>query len=439
MSHSSPTFVVVGAGIAGIAAAVRLHRLGAQVRVVDPQPAGGKAHTLVRGDWRIEVGPHSFTSRADAMFELAADLGIGDRIVKLGAAAGNRYIVRGGKLCKAGPMALSLGEMFGVVRGLFRSGPVPAGMSVREFLAERLGESFADGPGDAMLTGIWAASPAEVEMETAFPALTAGVREHGTIFAAVRSLPKGRPSGTYAFEAGMGAIGEAARAQLSSGAFVGSEATAVRRDRAGWVVETGEGALWADGVVVATHAPTASRLLADLAPDAADGLSGIRYSPLAVAHWISPDAAFPHGFGWLSPFREARPMLGTLFSSDIFPGRAPAGMRAFTSMFGGTRRPEDALLDPQAISERLRAEHRALTGRDVTIAGIEVMRHPRAVPIPEPGHAARVTAILGAMPDGLALAGAWCGCGAMNDAAAAGFVAATRLWQEHAHRREHVA
>ncbi len=436
---TAPTIVIIGAGIAGIAAAVRLNSLGATVRIIDPEPAGGKAHTLVRDGWRIEVGPHSFTSRAESMFELASELGIGDKVIKLGAAASNRYIVSRGRLVKAGPMALSLAEIWGVASGMFRRGDVPAGMSVREFLAGRFGEAFADGPGDAMLTGIWAASPAEVEMETAFPALTAAVRAHGSVFAAVRSLPKGRPSGTYAFDEGMGAIAEAARAKLGAGSFMTEEVGRIRRDQAGWLVETREKLQRADGILVATHAPTAARLLADLVPDAADGLTGLRYSPLAVAHWIAPDAAFPRGFGWLSPFREARPMLGTLFSSDIFPGRAPAGMRAFTSMFGGTRRPDDATLDAQAITQRLKDEHRALTGKEVTVADLQVMRHPRAVPIPEPGHARRVEAILGTLPPGLALAGAWCGCGAMNDAAAAGFVAADRLWREHANRSENVA
>lgn len=434
-----PTIAIVGAGIAGLAAAVRLRGMGAHVRVVDPGPSGGKARTVAEDGWRREVGPHSFTARAEAIFELAGELRLSDRILRLGKAAGARYLVRGGQLCKAGPFALGLGELWGLTRGLFRRGPVPVGMSVRAFLAARFGESFADGPGDALMTGIWAAAPAEVEMETAFPALTAAIRAHGTVFAALRSLPRRRRTGSYGFAEGMGILGDTARSLLGEATFHPHAALRIHPVGRGWTLETEGGPLAADAVIVATGARNAAHLLAELSPAAAEGLRGIRYAPLAVAHWLSPDAAFPHGFGWLAPYREGRLVLGTLFSSDLFPDRAPVGMRAFTSMFGGTRRADDAELDNQTISRRLRDEHRALTGRDVTLAGLEVVRHPRAVAVPQPGHAARVARIRGSLPESLAVAGAWCGAGAMNDAALAGQEEAARVWRLCTTRRPHAA
>lgn len=426
-----PTVVVVGAGLAGLAAAVHLRACGADVRVLDPDPPGGKARTVTQGDWRWEYGPHFLTNRADAVFALAGELKVADRLVHLGKTAQARFLVRGGKLRAAGPAALSVGELWSLATGIFKDVPLGERDSVRDFVVARFGESLADGPVDAMMTGIWAASPAEVAMESAFPTIAALVREHGSVFRAMRHMPKAtRPSGSYAFPEGMGTLGEAARAHLGERAFVASTVQALQRaPDAGWLLRTDGGEVRADAVVVATPTPQAAALVADVAPAAAEGLRAIRYSPIAVAHWLSGDAAFPRGFGWLASYHEQRPVLGTIFIGDLVPERVPAGKRGFTSMFGGSRRPEDAELDAQEIGARLKREHEALTGRPVTIDALEVVRHPRAVPIPAPGHAAHVAAIHAALPEGLALAGAWCGAGAMNDAAVAGKVAAAGIWR----------
>jgi oxygen-dependent protoporphyrinogen oxidase len=223
----------------------------------------------------------------------------------------------------------------------------------------------------------------------------------------------------------MGTLTSAARERLGD-VFVASEAA--RIDRAnGWTVTTEAGEERADAVVVATDASAAASLVADVAPDAVAPLRTIRYSPLAVAHWAAPDAALPHGFGWLAPNDEKRGVLGTIFVSDLFPDRAPPGQRTFATMLGGTRAPADADLDVEAMTERIRAEHLALTGKPVTIARIEVSRHPRAVAIPAPGHPDRIEAIRRALPKGIAVAGAWCGGAAMNDAVESGFAAADSL------------
>lgn len=439
MSSAPPrSVVVIGAGLAGLAAAVRAKALGAEVRVLDPEPAGGKARTVAKGDWRWEYGPHFLTNRADAVFALAQDVKVADRIVPLGANGKVRYVVRGGKLRKAGPGLLSLAEMWGLATGIFKAVPLGDRDTVQDFLVQRFGASFADHLGNAMMAGIWAASPAEIAFESAFPTVAEKVREHGSVFAAMRHMPKPtRPSGSYAFPEGMGTLGDAARAHLGERAFVSATVDALERDPAGgWLLRTDGGNVRADAVVIASNAPEAAKLIERIVPDAAERLRTIRYSPVAVAHWIAKDAAFPRGFGWLSPAVEKRHLLGTIFVSDLFPERAPAGHRGFASMLGGTRNPSDLELDVQAVAGKLRAEHRDLTGQDVTIAGLEVVRHPRAVPLPEPGHAARVAAIHAALPEGLALAGAWCGAGAMNDAAHAGQVAAANLLRTRSGRSD---
>ncbi|MDP2308454.1 MAG: protoporphyrinogen oxidase [Pseudomonadota bacterium] len=437
MSAPGVQTAVIGAGLAGLSAAVYLRRAGLTVRVYDPEPPGGKARTLelVPG-WRIEWGPHSFTSRAYALFDLAEVLGIGDRAVRL-TGAGARYLVRGGRL-RGAPFggAIRMGEGFGLLRGLFRRVEDVAGESVRAWVARRFGEAFAAGPLDAMMTGIWASDPATIEMEAAFPTVSALVRSEGTVFRALSELRRltarlqaagaARPAGTWGFPNGMGEVAEAARAYLGDDVLRPEAVTnlAFSSEGPGYDLTTERGVSSFQAVVVATEAPAAARLLAGLAPDAAAALGEVRYAPLAVAHWLARDAAFPRGFGYLSPANEEREVLGAIFVSDLYPDRAPPGYRAFATMIGGGRHPEDLDLHVDEVKRRLADEHLMLTGRPVAITGLHVVRHRHAVAPPALGHADRLARVHAGLPTGVFVAGSWCGAGAMDDAVRAGRAAA---------------
>lgn len=433
------TVGVVGAGLAGLSAAVYLRRAGFDVRIYDPAPAGGKAVTLEpTPGWRIEWGPHSFTSRAYALFELADVLGIGDRPVRLGAAAGTRFLVRGGKL-RSAPFggAIRLGEALGLLRGLFRRVTDVPGESVRAWVARRFGEAFAAGPLDAMMTGIWASDPATIEMDVAFPTVTDLVRSEGTVFRAMRELRRmttvlreagaARTAGTWGLPGGMGEIAAAARGFLGEGCFVPEAVTRITGTPGAYTLHHARGADHVARIVIAAEATVAADLLAAFAPDAAAGLREVRYAPLAVAHWHSANAAYPRGFGYLSPHAEHRPVLGTIFVSDLFPERAPAGHRSFATMIGGARHAEDVAIDPAEAKRRIEAEHLALTGRPVTVAGLHLVRHTTAVAPPLLGHADRLARIHAGLPGGIFVAGAWCGAGAMDDAIRSGRDAATSV------------
>src|SRR5262249_46544957 len=72
-------------------------------------------------------------------------------------------------------------------------------------------------------------------------------------------------------------------------------------------------------------------------------LSGIRYPPVAsvVLGFRREDVAHAcEGFGMLIPKVEGFKILGTIFSSSLFPNRAPAGHLTLTSYVGGERYPE---------------------------------------------------------------------------------------------------
>ena len=73
-------------------------------------------------------------------------------------------------------------------------------------------------------------------------------------------------------------------------------------------------------------------------------------------------------------------MLGVLFSSTLFPGRAPDGHVALTTFIGGTRAPELARLDDDALRQLVSEELGALLGARGAPVHCSVRRWPRAIP-----------------------------------------------------------
>ncbi len=420
----STRVVIVGGGLAGLSAAVHARAGGAEVTLVDPGPLGGTARTAEPAPgWRIETGPHTFTARCPSLLALITALGLRDDVVPLGSAAKARFLRRNGKL-KANAGALGLGEVFALVRGLFARANTADDASIREWVAARFGERVADEVVGAMVTGIWASLPEEVEMASAFPAVAAAVKAHGTAFSAAmaarrKAEPSPLPGGTWTVKGGLGRIGERAEQQLG-GQRLRATADSIRREGDEWVVATSSGELRADRVIVALPAWRAAPLLEEVAPNAAAALAGIEYSPILGAHWTSRDCAFPVGFGYLASKVEKAPVLGMLFTSDLFPDRVPAGARGGATLLGGTREPVAVELSEAEVRRRILAEHQTLTGKAMTLDTLTLVRHPYAVAVPAPGHAALRARVHAALPTGLRLAGAWDGSGAMEDAARSG-------------------
>jgi oxygen-dependent protoporphyrinogen oxidase len=93
------------------------------------------------------------------------------------------------------------------------------------------------------------------------------------------------------------------------------------------------------------------------------------------------DVAHPlDGFGLLAPSVERRRILGTLFSSTLFPGRAPAGHVAMTTFVGGARGPELAGLGDRELLDLVQAELEDLLGVRGAPAFVNIKRWPRAIP-----------------------------------------------------------
>jgi len=405
---------VVGGGIFGLAAAAWLeHDRGVRDFLVleAADRAGGKVATRWEDGCCLEWGPQGFLDNAPDTLELARLTGIGEELVRAGDRSGDRFIVRGGRPRKVplSPPAfltsdvLPLSGRFRVLLEGLAGGPPEGDESVRSFAARRIGPVAADVLVDAMVTGVYAGDPARLSLAATFPKMAAMEREHGSLTRAMLARrrqgsgggPAG-PAGTLTTtRRGMGELAEVVTRRLDDRLRLQAPVLELEKTSTGRFLLRLEGeAIEAERVLLATPAAVSAELLASLAPDAVEPLSGIPTAPIAVVMTAYRSAqAFGRpveGFGVLVPGGERLGVLGTLFCHSIFPGQAPEGWILLRTMLGGARDPGVLSLDDDQLLARTRGALARLLGADPDPDRSWIVRHPAGISQYTLGHLERV-------------------------------------------------
>ena len=206
----------------------------------------------------------------------------------------------------------------------------------------------------------------------AFPKLTAledkyGSLIKGQIFGARERKKRGEiakdRAPKFSFDEGLQVLPDTLAAQLGDSLKLNTPVTKLTQTDDGWRVATASGERKARnswrGDLLRHGAELARQLTRSSARQCARWMlcrafSEIRYPPVAsvVLGFRREDVAHPcQGFGMLIPKIEGFKILGTIFSSALFPNRAPAGHLTLTSYVGGERYPELALLPPEQLIE----------------------------------------------------------------------------------------
>lgn len=434
--RTSDRVVIVGGGLAGLAAA---HRIAARPQVAGRRPVelillegkdrvGGAVWTDREGGFVIEGGADSFITNKPAGIDLCRRLGLQDQIIAPDAASRRSFVVRNGRLVpvpegfvlmaprRLGPILttpiLSLRGKLRMLMDLVRPRRVDeSDESLAAFVKRRLGREALDRLVQPLVGGIYTADPNELSLKATLPHFHAMERDHGGLIRgglAEAKLARGadrRDSGArYGLFAslidGMETLPKALAASLPEGSVrLGTAVRRVTRPEPGspWVVETLDGpTIEADGVILATEAHASARLLDAHDPDLALNLRSIPYASSAIVTvgFARDDVAHPlDGFGVVVPAIEGRKILAASFTSKKFPGRAPAGTVLMRVFVGGAMQPELYDLDDDAIEALVLDELSGLLGARGTPLLLRVARHPRAMPQYTLGHLDRVESI----------------------------------------------
>jgi oxygen-dependent protoporphyrinogen oxidase len=449
--------LVVGAGIAGLAAARELERRGAEVVLVDAADApGGVMRTDEVDGHRVERGPNSLLLRAPLLRGLER-FGLANGLVRAAPASRSRWLLRGGRLVPVplGPLALARTPLLsgGAKRRLLREPFVAPGdggaETVAEFVARRLGPELVDALVGPFLTGVYAGDERRLGADAVFPSLVEAEREYGSIVRGllVRALRRPPPqergrSGTFSLPGGLGELPRRLAAGLRSEPRLGAAVQSIEPITSGFRVvarpAAGSSAVdtpleWtARRLVVATPARAAATLLRELDSEAAAWIDSVEYAPIAVVALSAGPATLRHapdGFGFLVPRGEARSLLGCLFMSELFGDRAPAGRRLLHCMLGGVRAPEVLELDDDELAKLTCDELDPPLGLVSEPERLVVRRWPRAVAQPRPGHRAALREARSrlAARGKIALAGGYTDGVSVGDCFASGLAAAEQL------------
>jgi protoporphyrinogen/coproporphyrinogen III oxidase len=430
-------FVVVGAGITGLAAAFEWRRRRPDDEIVVLEAGdriGGKLHRIeLAGHW-YDTGPEAMLARVPDAVALVEALGLGDRLVAPATTQASVVLPDGRHPLPAGtvlgvPASADGLEGFltpdGVARVRAEAELPPlhldGDVSVGALLRDRLGDEVVDRLVEPLLGGVYAGRADELSLQATMPALAASLPAAGSVLGAAAAA---RDAGTRSrgdvdgpvfvtVSDGIGslpaALVEAARADVR----LRTPAHGLRRTAGGFQLSIGSAAepelLDADAVLVTAPALKAARLLREVAPDAVEPLAGIPYASMAVVAMAFPAQDVAAGSGLLVPPVTGRLVKGVTVSSSKWPHLDGGEALLVRSSVGRFRAEEDLQRDDDELVAAVVADVADLLGLDrPEPLETALVRWGGGLPQYLVGHRERVAAVRAAVAEvpGLEVAGA---------------------------------
>ncbi|QTE01640.1 protoporphyrinogen oxidase [Streptomyces cyanogenus] len=428
--------VVIGAGIAGLAAAHRLLGRGARVTVLEAgDRVGGKLLPGEVAGVRVDLGAESMLARRPEALTLAREAGLGESLQPPATATASiwtrgalRPMPKGHVMGVPGTAAALSGVLS--AEGLARIGrdadlprtEIGDDVAVGEYVAARLGREVVDRLVEPLLGGVYAGDAYRISMRSAVPQLFQAARTHTSLTEGVREIQARAAAQQQTGPVFMGIAGGIGRLPLAVAESVrtrggeiltGTPARELRREAAGgWRITAGERVLHADAVIVAVPAPAAAALLRPESPGAAAELAAVEYASMALVTlaYRRSDLSLPEGSGFLVPPVDGRTIKASTFASQKWGWIAEEDPEVVVLRTSVGRYGETEVLgrDDAGLVEVSRHDLREATGLDAVPLETRVTRWADGLPQYPVGHHARVARIREqvAKVPGLAVCGA---------------------------------
>mgnify|MGYP006268728081 CR=1 FL=1 len=393
---------VVGGGVSGLSAAHAALQAGRSAVVLERAAApGGSVHTVRRDGFLAEGGPHTLLLSDPRVSDWLDELGLLTQAVDANPAAAKRFILRGGVPT---PLPYSAGSFFfggwlstaGKLRLLaepLRHGRPPAEEeSIGHWFRRHFGEEAAATILDPFVSGIYAGDPDQLSLSAAFPRIEEAASRHPSALRSfLRTAKERKKSGErrqkrrlVSFPEGLGQIPATLAERLGPAVRTGQDLQSIARAGEDWILTVNGEDLRARRLLLALPPEALVRLPlpADLHGEL-QALTTIVSPPLTgvALGFRREQVAHPlDGFGVLCPFQERRKILGILFDTTLFPGRAPEDQVLLSIFLGGRRQEDPTVLEEEALRARVLGEAREILGIEGEPTLFHPVHWPRAIP-----------------------------------------------------------
>lgn len=369
----TPDTLIIGGGITGLATANALARKGQHVVVLESsERLGGAVRTEDHNGYLCEAGPNSMLVKSEAVWDFIHELGLEDERVDANEISNKRFLVKRGRMVPlpASPAGGVTTPLYSPLEKMRLLGEPFIGKSkledesVTSFVSRRMGPAFLEYGISALVSGIFAGDPDALSIKHAFPKVWNLEQNYGSLIGGALKLKRERKrkgivpfkSRMISFRKGLQQLVEALAEHENVTTRTNASISAIRQDSEGhWTVDGSGFSLKAKQLVVTTplhihgQIPFEKQLAQDL-----EALPKIDHPPLStlVLGYDREKVGHPlDGFGVLIPRLEKRFSLGCIFSSTLFPNRAPEGKVSLMCFIGGVQQPENGELPTAKLVE----------------------------------------------------------------------------------------
>jgi protoporphyrinogen/coproporphyrinogen III oxidase len=414
--------VIVGGGVAGLAAGHTLAKRGVPFLLAEASPTlGGVIRTERRDGFLLEGGPDCILAQKPGGIDLCLELGLGDRLVPTNPEKRAVFVLHQRRLhpLPEGMMLAVPTRILPFLRsGLFSwPGKLRMGLdlvipgraangdeSIASFLRRRFGQEAVDRLGEPLLAGIHAGDPERLSIRATFKQFADLEARHGSLVRGMWAAPRpaqgpGAPaSAFYSLAGGLLELVDALVKRLPADQILKeSPVRRLARNGHGYRIGLDGGeAIEARAVIVAAPGPTIAPVLAPLVPEAAAALAAIPFASSATVllGFRSEDVAHPlDAVGLLVPQTEGLRTTACSFFSTKFPGRAPEGHVLLRCFLGGARDPGVLALSDDELVDLARRDMGPVLGLRGAPVMTRVFRWPGGTPQLEVGHLDRMAEV----------------------------------------------
>lgn len=414
---------IIGGGISGLAAAFYAReKFGNEVGIAlyeKDNRLGGTIGTTREDGYLVDWGSNGFLDREPLTLEFIDQIGLRDRLNPSNEKSSKRFIYRNRKLWEIRPhpvkfMKSGLLSLPGRIRLAMEyfvgRKKDDRDESIFDFAARRIGKEAAETMIDPMVSGIYGGDAHKLSLRACFPVMEEMEREYGGLIKAMVAKQKeakrkgtksggpGGPTGHLtSFEGGLYTLIERLGEVLKDHIHLSTELKSLTKNDNGRFSLEFEGSREeCDIVILAVPTYYASEITVGLDKGLSETLAEIPYSNLAVVcqgYKIENIERPLDGFGFLVPHSEGLNILGSIWTSVIYPEQAPDGYALFRTMLGGALNNEITKKPPGEISEMAYGELKPILGFREKPDFEKIFIWSRAIPQYVIGHNDRVASI----------------------------------------------